>query len=129
MKTNGFVMALGAFFLTLMGIAFVYFSGGPSEHTLKLNHPMKMEFDQGLAYSMDNMEGPIEKDFTFRCDLKTGEGYFSLKSKNLAWGSTHCQDMVGAVTEIEEGKKTFALIMVKEIDKRIYYRVERNLSL
>jgi hypothetical protein len=129
MKNNGLILALSAFFITLALIFFLFFRKSATEHTLKLNHPSKIEFEQIVAYTLDNMEDRISKDFTFRCDPKTGEGYFSLKSKNLAWSSTHCQDMIGAVSEIEEGKKPFALLMVKEIDKRIYYRVERNLSL
>jgi hypothetical protein len=126
MKKNAIILGIVTFLLIL---SYLIIQNNKQDLTIKLNRPVKMEVAQGVAYSLDNMEGPISEDFTFRCDPNSGEGYFSLKSKNLVWSSTHCQDMVGAVSEILENKKPFAVIMIKEVDKRIFYRVQRNQSL
>lgn len=129
MKNNGILLALGAFIVTLGIIFFVFFGNtGTSEVVLQFTNPVKIEAAGELAYSLDNTEGTA-KDLTFRCNPKTGEGYFSLKSKNYTWISSHCQDMVGAVTEIEEGKQKVAVLKLTESENKIFYQVQRNQNL
>ena len=126
MNTKGIVLAIVTFIITFGLIR--YFSSESSQTIdleFKFNHPAKIELTEGIAYTLDNSEGP-KKDLSFRCDPKTGIGYFSIKSKDIAWGSSHCQDMVGAVIEVEEGKKPFVNLKVKKINNQIFYLVERN---
>jgi hypothetical protein len=126
MRNNPFILAPIAFIVTLSVI--IYFSTRGSsvqEWEFKLQNPMALTTTEETAYTLDNISG-IEKDLTFRCNTKTGEGYFSLKSEELSWKSSHCQDMVGAVKEIEERKKEFALLKVQKIDGQVVYQVQRN---
>lgn len=129
MKNNGIILAIGAFVLTLgIFLVFYYGSSGSSEAVLQFKNPAKIEAQGELAYSLDNVDGTA-KDLTFRCNPKTGEGYFSLKSKNYTWVSSHCQDMVGAVTEIEEGKQPVAILKLSESNNKVFYQVQRNQGL
>lgn len=126
MNIKGIVLAFITFIITFGLIR--YFTSGQSQtidFEFKFHHPTKIEIPDGVAYTLDNEQGP-EKDLSFRCNPKTGEGYFSIKSKDLAWGSSHCQDMVGAVTEVEEGKKPFVILKIKKTSNQLYYLVERN---
>lgn len=126
MKSNSILLALGAFIITL-GLFFFFFYGQTesSEVVIKFRAPVKLETQGELAYSLDNVDGTA-KDLTFRCNPKTGEGYFSLKSKNYTWVSSHCQDMIGAVTEIEEGKQQVAVLKISESSGKVIYQVQRN---
>jgi hypothetical protein len=129
MKNNGIILAIGAFVLTLgIFLVFYYGSSGSSEAVLQFKNPAKIEAQGELAYSLDNVDGTA-KDLTFRCNPKTGEGYFSLKSKNYTWVSSHCQDMVGAVTEIEEGKQPVVILKLSESNNKVFYQVQRNQGL
>jgi hypothetical protein len=129
MKNNGIILALAAFILTLGIFLFFYYgTSGKSEMVLQFNNPMKIEAENELAFTLDNTDGNA-KDLTFRCNPNTGEGYFSLKSKNLTWASSHCQDMVGAVTEIQEGKQPVAVLKITEAENKIFYQVQRNQKL
>ena len=129
MKNNGIILAIGAFVLTLgIFLVFYYGSSGSSEAVLQFKNPVKIEAQGELAYSLDNVDGTL-KDLTFRCNPKTGEGYFSLKSKNYTWVSSHCQDMVGAVTEIEEGKQPVVILKLSESNNKVFYQVQRNQGL
>ncbi len=129
MKNNGIILAIGAFVLTLGIFLFFYYgSSGSSVAVLQFKNPVKIEAQGELAYSLDNVDGSA-KDLTFRCNPKTGEGYFSLKSKNYTWVSSHCQDMVGAVTEIEEGKQPVAILKLSESNNKVFYQVQRNQDL
>lgn len=126
MNTKGIILAVITFILTF-GIIRYFTSGSATTIDLefKFHHPTKIEIPDGVAYTLDSYQGQ-EKELSFRCNPKTGEGYFSIKSKDIAWGSSHCQDMVGAVTEVEEGKKPFVILKLKKINNQIYYLVERN---
>ena len=110
--------------LTLVGL-FLASSSTEKELTLTFNNPVKIEAPDVVAYSLDLVDGQA-RDLTFRCNTSTGEGYFSLKSKDLTWASSHCQDMVGAVRDIEEKKKPSATITVTKASNQVVYRVQRN---
>lgn len=128
MKTlkSGPVLALIAFVATIFVFAF-FFGGVKIEKDVnyKFNNPQKIAHPELQVYTLDLVGGP-QKDLTFRCNPATGEGYFSLNSQNLAWASTHCQDMIGAVRDIEENKKNHAIMNIRTVDNQVIYQVERN---
>lgn len=125
-SNKGILLAAIGFFVTAMLFA-VLFRGSSSnaEHAMKFNNPVKIPNPDLLAYTLDAIDGEA-KDLTFRCNPQTGEGYFSLKSKSLSWASSHCQDMVGAVKDIEDGKKPHASVTIKESGNEVFYQVIRN---
>lgn len=121
---KGLLYAASAFLATA-GLFFFLFRGGSAEHELKFHNPQKLEAPDGVAYTLDRVDGEA-KDLTFRCNPTTGEGYFNLKSKTLSWASSHCQDMVGAVKDIEDKKKSHAIVRIKEANNQVFYQVQRN---
>ena len=125
-NSSGILYGAGAFIITL-GLIFFISRGGESqeEYEVKLHHPQKLENPEGVAYTLDTVDGPA-KDFSFRCNPTTGEGFFSLKSKSLSWTSSHCQDMVGGVKDVEDGKKPEATVRIKTTGNQIFYQVQRN---
>jgi len=125
-NTSGLLYGAGAFVGTLIIIFFIFNQGSSSsEFEMQFHHPQKIENPDGVGYTLDTVGGP-EKDLTFRCNPTTGEGYFSLKSKSLSWASSHCQDMVGGVKDVEDGKKPHATVKFTLAEKQVVYRVERN---
>lgn len=123
---SGPVLAILTFFFTLIGLVwFNHRTSSSQEFTFFLKNPQKIETPDLVAYTLDRVDGPA-KDLTFRCNITTGEGYFSLKSEGLSWASSHCQDMVGAVKDIEEKKKTEAVVHVVIAEQQVSYQVKRN---
>lgn len=123
---SGPVLGALAFVLTLVGFyLFSQRTSSTKEYLLSFNNPQKIENPDLLAYTLDQINGPAN-NLTFRCNPTTGEGYFSLQSENLVWSSSHCQDMVGAVKDIEEKKKPNAVVNLTVVDKQVSYRVVRN---
>lgn len=115
-------------FATTLGLIFYFTRSSSSpgtEYIVKFHHPQKIEVPDTIAYTMDTVDGAA-KDFVFRCNPTTGEGFFNLKSKNLTWASSHCQDMVGGVKDIEDGKKKSATVRIKKEANQVSYQVERN---
>lgn len=123
---SGPVLAILTFIITLVGLVwFNQRSASAKEYLLSFNNPQKIENPDLIAYTLDQINGEAA-NLTFRCNPSTGEGYFSLKTQNLAWSSSHCQDMVGAVKDIEEKKKTEAVVNLTVVENQVSYQVVRN---
>ena len=124
--TSGPVLGGIAFIITLAGFfLFSQRTSSSKEYLLSFNNPQKIENPDLIAYTLDQINGQAG-NLTFRCNPTTGEGYFSLKSEDLVWSSSHCQDMVGAVRDIEENKNPNAVVNLTVVDKQVSYRVVRN---